>query len=65
MAFIHKSTPKTAQFTMAQKQDISLLSVSDSNFFNYNFANLGLMVCFKPKNVSTFHWKEDRNFGFC
>ena len=50
---------------MAQKQDISVLSASDSNFLNYDFANLGLMACFKPKNVSTFHWKEDRNFGFC
>ena len=46
---------------MAQKKDISVLSVSDSNFFNYDFANSGLMACFKPKNVS----KEDRNFGFC
>ena len=61
MAFFHKSTPKNCPFTMAQKQDISALSVSDSNFFNYDFANLGLMACFKPKNVS----KEDRNFGFC
>ena len=41
------------------------MSVSDSNFFNHKFANLGLMTCYIPKNVSTFHWKEDRNFGFC
>ena len=38
-----------------------VLSFSESNFFNYDFANSGLMACFKPKNVS----KEDRNFGFC
>ena len=61
MAFFHKSTPKIAHLQWLQKKDISVLSFSESNFFNYDFANSGLMACFKPKNVS----KEDRNFGFC
>ena len=43
---------------MAQKKDISVLSVSDSNFFNYDFANLGLMACFKPKKCIYFSFKR-------
>ena len=63
----HKSTPKNCPITMAPKQDISVLSAFYSNFLNYDFANLDLMAMarFKPKNVTTFHWKEDTNFGFC
>ena len=43
---------------MAQKQDISVLSVSDFNFFNYDFANLGLMACFLPKMYLLFTEKK-------
>ena len=40
MAIFQKLTPKNCPFTLAQKLDISVLSVSDSNFFNHKFANL-------------------------